>query len=83
MKANPKDYCFSIHHDADLGGFYTVFAKIGEENLFTFYSELVRIVPHEFYPISQVENLYGFGFNPAIARKLLLDKGFTENLDLI
>jgi hypothetical protein len=60
----PNEFYFSIQHDIELGGFYSVFAEVGQEDLIMYNYQLVFIVPAGFYPISSVENLYGFNMDP-------------------
>lgn len=83
MKAKPEEFCFVIHYDTDLGGFYSVFSRIGEEDLLSYDKELSYLTPIGFYPLSDVENIFGFNISPVQARKILKDKGFIENLDLV
>lgn len=77
----PSEFYFSIQYDPELGGFYSVFANIEDEYLFT--RDLMFLLPSGFYPLSTIENIFGFDMKPGEARRILSSKGFVENLDLI
>ena len=79
----PSEFCFSIQYDSELGGFYSVFAKIGRRNLFIYDHDLLFIMPTGFYALSDIENLYGFNMDPIEARRILKNKRFVEDMNLI
>lgn len=79
----PEEFLFNIGHDEDLGGYYVFLSRPEMRNIATYDHGLLFIMPVGFYPVSPVENLFGFDLDPGEARRVLLDKGFIEDLDLI
>lgn len=85
MTYKPQEFYFCIHYDEELGGYYSVFARIeGKESIHSEFDIIpITVLPDGFYPLSLIENLFGFSTKPEEARKILSSKGFVENLDLI
>jgi hypothetical protein len=81
MKYKPEEFYFSIQFDEEYGGYYSVFQNIKEENLFI--NNFIFILPAGFYSLSRTELIFGFNVGPVLARQLLKNKKFVENLDLI